>query len=157
MYFEIGKDVNTTLGRGTITGIDNTHDYCIVLIDSDNKEHELPFSNIFKLTEDSHPKKSVILHWVNGGKIQYRTRESAMKFYSEDWRDWIYGFSMTPQFSSENVEYRIKPNMVTRKFRVGMTKGRELRIYFEEPIQPFGIDQFSHWISPEWVTFEVEA
>lgn len=159
-YFNIGEEVKTEEGRvGFVVHSHESLQMVTVILFDTGDVMNYPANKVIRPKSYRHPKAEIIMHWIHGGRIQYRTRKNAMEEYKYDWKDWVNGFSMTPNFSSDTTEYRITPVMVTRKFRIGMTKDKELKIYFEEPTleDAYGLDAFSRWVTPNWEEFTTEA
>ena len=64
-----------------------------------------------------HKYKDVIIHWANGGKIQYRTTT----IINSTWHDWnAEEDNGVPFFADYNYTWRIKPE--TLRYRVALMK-----------------------------------
>lgn len=60
-----------------------------------------------------HPYADVIIHWGEGGAIQWRDKGSVGK-----WNDYLHDFTSAPAFgTSSGFEWRIKPTM--KRYQVG--------------------------------------
>lgn len=99
-----------------------------------------------------HKYAGVIKHWADGGEIQYKHREST------NWNTYVFPKTF-PYVDSHEVIWRIKPEVKTIRYRVGITKDNQVKVYHEEPTldDAYGSDAFKDWLDPEWRSVEVEV
>lgn len=96
---------------------------------------------------NKHPQYEVIVHWANGGKIQYRSN------IDEQWVDYLYGHDESPAWSC--YQFRIKPKTKEIKYRVALMKGNTIKV-FNEDISLDDAYDFKQWLDPEWRYVSVE-
>ena len=98
-----------------------------------------------------HKYADVIKHWADGGEIQYQY----------DGKYWVDYESSTniPNVRAGCFIWRIKPEVKTISYRVGITKDNQVKVYHEEPTldDAYGSDAFKDWLDPEWRAVEVEV
>jgi len=96
-----------------------------------------------------HKYADVIKHWADGGEIQYK--------YDCGWID--YESRCLPNVDGIYHNWRIKPEVKTISYRVGITKDNQVKVYHEEPTldDAYGSDAFKEWLDPEWRAVEVEV
>lgn len=99
-----------------------------------------------------HKYADVIKHWADGGEIQFKYQGST------NWE--TYEFPKTfPFVNSSAHNWRIKPEVKTISYRMGITKDNQIKVYHEEPTldDAYGSDAFKDWLDPEWKTVEVKV
>ena len=96
---------------------------------------------------NKHPQYEVIVHWVNGGAIQYYSNTY------ERWIDYEYGYSESPAW--EYLAFRIKPKTKEIKYRVALMNDNTVKV-FNEDISLEDAYDFKHWLDPEWCYVSVE-
>jgi len=70
-----------------------------------------------------HKWAKEIIHWANGGEIQYKDNSLMPPLSSLDtWHD--FKTDMTRGFDSVTYEWRIKPEIGDLRCRLGLMKGR---------------------------------
>jgi len=98
-----------------------------------------------------HKYADVIKHWADGGEIQYQY----------DGKYWVDYESSTniPNVRAGCFIWRIKPEVKTISYRVGITKDNQVKVYHEEPTldDAYGSDAFKDWLDPEWRTVAVDV
>lgn len=98
-----------------------------------------------------HKYADVIKHWADGGEIQYQY----------DGRHWVDYESSTniPNVKAGCFIWRIKPEVKTISYRVGITKNNQVKVYHRAPTldDAYGSDAFKDWLDPEWRSVEVEV
>lgn len=96
-----------------------------------------------------HKYADVIKHWADGGEIQYK--------YDCGWID--YESRCLPNVDGTYHTWRIKPEVKTISYRVGITKDNQVKVYHEEPTldDAYGSDAFKEWLDPEWRAVAVEV
>ena len=96
--------------------------------------------------QNRHKYYDVILHWANGGEIQYLVDDIWLTFTGE----------LTPAFFS--YEWRIKPKIKILRYRNALLKNNEVVVLTSEPTleDAYGPTTFLRWIDPEWKQIEVE-
>lgn len=103
------------------------------------------------LKHPPHKYASVIKHWADGGEIQYQY----------DGRHWVDYESSTniPNVKAGCFIWRIKPEVKTISYRVGITKNNQVKVYHRAPTldDAYGSDAFKDWLDPEWRSVEVEV
>lgn len=99
-----------------------------------------------------HKYADVIKHWADGGEIQYKYQESTK------WETYEFTKSF-PHVDSPDLVWRIKPEVKTISYRVGITKDNQIKVYHVAPTldDAYGSDAFKDWLDPEWRTVEVEV
>ena len=99
-----------------------------------------------------HKYADVIKHWADGGEIQYKYQGST------NWETYAFHKSF-PHVDSPDLIWRIKPEVKTISYRVGITKDNQIKVYHEEPTldDAYGSDAFKEWLDPEWRAVEVEV
>ena len=104
-----------------------------------------------KQEQKRHKYYDVILHWANGGKIQHSNIELV------NWVD-FYTSMYAPNFDSDLVKWRIKPEIKTLRYRNALLKNNEVVVLTSEPTfeDAYGDTAFLRWIDPEWKEIEVE-
>ena len=81
------------------------------------------------------------------------------QFKAEDgWQDFYQDGDRSPSFSSNKVDWRIKPKTKTLRYRNAMLKNNEVVVFTSEPTleDAYGPTAFLRWIDPEWKEIEVE-
>lgn len=99
-----------------------------------------------------HKYADVIKHWADGGEIQYKYQGST------NWETYAFIKSF-PHVDSPDLIWRIKPEVKTISYRVGITKDNQIKVYHEEPTldDAYGSDAFKEWLDPEWRAVAVEV
>lgn len=118
---------------------DYDHTYCTY---GRIKEEEMKTSQ-----NNKHPQYDVIVHWANGGAIQYYNH------VDECWVDYTCGYSTPPAW---NNYVRIKPKTKEIKYRVALTKDDTIKV-FNEDISLDDAYDFKQWLDPEWRYASVEV
>ena len=97
-----------------------------------------------------HKYYDVIVHWAQGGEIQFKAEDG--------WQDFYQDGDRSPSFSSNKVDWRIKPKTKTLHYRNAMLKNNEVVVFTSEPTleDAYGDTAFLRWIDPEWKEIEVE-
>ena len=101
-----------------------------------------------------HPHYDVIKAWGRGETIQVRYGPT-----SNIWIDSVINSRHTPNFNAENVEWRIKPAVKTRKYRVALCK-HENAFYTvtedcdsSDTIESYS-SGFVKWLT-DWINYEI--
>lgn len=97
--------------------------------------------------QNRHKYYDVIMHWANGGVIEFRSTCSNTSCWVELQND------ESPLFNEEQLQWRIKPKTKTIRYRCALLKDNEIIALTSEPIED---EYFLHWIDPEWKEIEVE-
>ena len=99
-----------------------------------------------------HKYAEVIKHWADGGEIQFKYQGST------NWETYAFIKSF-PYVDSPDLIWRIKPEVKTISYRMGITKDNQIKVYHEEPAldDAYGSDTFKDWLDPEWRTVEVKV
>lgn len=99
-----------------------------------------------------HKYADVIKHWADGGEIQFKYQGST------NWETYAFIKSF-PHVDSPDLIWRIKPEVKTISYRVGITKDNQIKVYHEEPTldDAYGSDAFKEWLDPEWRAVAVEV
>lgn len=95
---------------------------------------------------NKHPQHEVIVHWANGGAIQYYNH------VDERWLDYTCEYSNPPAW---NNYVRIKPKTKEIKYRVALMNDNTIKV-FNEDISLEDDYDFKHWLDPEWRYVSVE-
>ncbi len=105
-----------------------------------------------------HKYYDVIVAWAEGKEIQYRHKHH----YKSG--KWIIvkpeNFSNSPNFSNDDVEWRIKPEIKTLKYRVALVHQfkdkniKELEFYIPEDMVQEPDSNFIRWVT-DWVEVEI--
>lgn len=96
---------------------------------------------------NKHPQYEVIVHWANGGAIQYYDDTG------ECWIDYKHGHEFNPSWSY--YEFRIKPKTKEIKYRVALMKDKTTKV-FNEDISLDDAYDFEQWLDPKWNYVSVE-
>lgn len=98
---------------------------------------------------NKHPQYEVIVHWANGGAIQYYNH------VDECWIDYTSGYSTPPAW---NNYVRIKPKTKKIKYRTALIRNNTIKVFTENLSldDAFGDDGFKQWLDPDWKELEVE-
>lgn len=104
------------------------------------------------LKHPPHEYADIIKHWADGGEIQYKYQGST------NWETYAFIKSF-PHVDSPDLIWRIKPEVKTISYRMGITKDNQVKVYHEEPTldDAYGSDAFKDWLDPEWRSVEVEV
>ena len=104
-----------------------------------------------KQEQNRHKYYDVILHWADGGEIQYKGVSNP------EWRDFNTTY-WSPNFDSDIVVWRIKPKTKTLRYRNALLKNNKVVVLTSEPTleDAYGDTAFIRWIDPEWKEIEVE-
>lgn len=96
-----------------------------------------------------HKYADVIKHWADGGEIQYK--------YDGGWVD--YESRCLPNIDGTYHAWRIKPEVKSIRYRVGITKDNQVKVYHKVPTlnDSYSSDAFKDWLDPEWRSVEVEV
>ena len=92
---------------------------------------------------NKHKYYDVIVAWANGEKIQARS------IYGGDWMSCISGY--TPAFNKNNLEWRIKPKTVTKRYRMALHANGTVAAYdvtnssIDDPVE-YNINGFVRWL-----------
>lgn len=99
-----------------------------------------------------HKYADVIKHWVDGGEIQFKHQGLI------GWNNYELSEGF-PYVDSPNFIWRIKPEVKTISYRMGITKDNQIKVYHEEPTldDAYGSDAFKEWLDPEWRAVAVEV
>ena len=102
--------------------------------------------------QNRHKYYDVILHWANGGVIEFRSNYSDTSCWVE-LQNYEY-----PYFNEEQLQWRIKPKTKTIRYRCALLKNNEVIALTSEPNleDAYGDTAFLRWIDPEWKEIEVE-
>lgn len=105
-----------------------------------------------KTKHSPHKYADVIKHWADGGEIQFKYQGLT------NWRTYEFPKSF-PYVDSPDLIWRIKPEVKTISYRVGITKDNQIKVYHEEPTldDAYGSDAFKEWLDPEWRAVAVEV
>lgn len=95
---------------------------------------------------NKHPQYDVIVHWANGGAIQYYNH------VGECWVDYTCGYSTPPAW---NNYVRIKPKTKEIKYRVALMKDGTIKALNEDISFDDAYD-FKQWLDSEWRYVSVE-
>lgn len=96
---------------------------------------------------NKHPQYEVIVHWANGGAIQYYDD------IDKCWIDYKHGYEFNPPWGYH--EFRIKPKTKEIKYRVALMKDKTIKV-FNEDIPLDDAYDFGQWLDPEWRYVSVE-
>lgn len=173
VIYQVGDRVKFELGDcidyGTVVEVDNsvytTDGNVWALWDSTNiKQYSKPkYLTLIERKQTPKPimkypphKYSTLLkHWLDGGEIQYRVINT-----EHNWTDYTHRYPpyICDDEYSNPREWRIKPEVKTLRYRAGLTKDNQIKIYTEQPMldDAYGPDAFVKWIDNEWKTFSVE-
>lgn len=99
-----------------------------------------------------HKYADVIKHWADGGEIQFKYQGPT------DWETYAFPESF-PHVGSPYFIWRIKPEVKTISYRVGITKDNQVKVYHKVPTlnDSYSSDAFKDWLDPEWRSVEVEV
>lgn len=99
-----------------------------------------------------HKYADVIKHWADGGEIQCKHQKST------NWETYAF-IKIFPHVDSPDLIWRIKPEVKTISYRVGITKDNQVKVYHKVPTlnDSYSSDAFKDWLDPEWRSVEVEV
>ena len=102
--------------------------------------------------QNRHKYYDVIMHWANGGVIEFRSTCSNTSCWVELQND------ESPYFNEEQLQWRIKPKTKTIRYRNALLKNNEVIALTSEPNleDAYGDSAFLRWIDPGWKEIEVE-
>ncbi len=102
--------------------------------------------------QNRHKYYDVIMHWANGGVIEFRSTCSNTSCWVELQND------ESPYFNEEQLQWRIKPKTKTIRYRCALLKNNEVIALTSDPnLEDAYVDAaFIRWIDPEWKEIEVE-
>lgn len=102
--------------------------------------------------QNRHKYYDVIMHWANGGVIEFRSTCSNTSCWVELQNDEY------PYFNEEQLQWRIKPKTKTISYRNALLKNNEVIALTSDPTleDAYGDAAFLRWIDPEWKEIEVE-
>lgn len=125
--------------------VQNAHPTNLTLISRKEQPNPMP-------KHPPHKYADVIKHWADGGEIQYKHREST------NWNTYVFPKTF-PYVDSHEVIWRVKPEVKTIRYRAGITKDNQVKVYHEAPTldDAYGSDAFKDWLDPEWRSVEVEV
>ena len=107
---------------------------------------------------EKHRWYDVIVAWANGEKIQYRNE------HHNHWSDYSFSFDLLPRFNCDGTEWRIKPKMITKKYRMALVKYTAYEgctcvditeSSIDDPVE-YNIQGFIRWVG-DVVEVEVEV
>lgn len=111
--------------------------------------------------KQKHRWYDVIVAWANGEKIQVRSSKCKDMF-----SDFVIpeGLSITPSFSSDEWEWRVKPKANRRLFRlalVSINDKKTIRCFdvtetHSDSFEEYGVYKFIRWVG-DTVEVEVEV
>ena len=75
-----------------------------------------------------HKWYDVIVAWANGEKIQVKSTKG-----NDTFEDYVEHKTLTPDFSSNLWEWRIKPKTVTKRYRMALVNKGDCGLPVKEP------------------------
>lgn len=105
-----------------------------------------------KTKHSPHKYADVIKCWADGGEIQFKHT------LKDEWITYANREELPYIGPHSSYSWRIKPEVKTLRYRTGLTKDNQIKIYTEQPMldDAYGPDAFVKWIDNEWKTFSVE-
>ena len=92
---------------------------------------------------NKHKYYDVIVAWANGEKIQYNPCNTR-------WLDFVFN-DQIPGFNNENTEWRVKPETVTKRYRMALHSDSYVAAYdvtnssIDDPVE-YNIQDFVGWL-----------
>lgn len=105
-----------------------------------------------KFNHEPFKYATVLKHWADGGDIQFKHT------LKDEWITYANREELPYIGPHSSYSWRIKPEVKTLRYRIGLTKDNQIKIYTEQPMldDAYGPDAFVKWIDNEWKTFSVE-
>jgi hypothetical protein len=109
-----------------------------------------------------HQYYDTIVAWASGKIVQHRSAHSNVT-YQDEWIDYVSDdfHKFISNFNTENLEWRIKPEIKMRKYRVAQFKD-PCGFSFTETTDDYNNDDdlensegFVNWLT-DWIEYEVE-
>lgn len=106
-----------------------------------------------------HKYAKEIIHWANGGEIQWGYKPADGDGECDAWHDYRLGNKVT-DFNNPQVIFRIKPKAI--RYRVVLMKDSDEGFHYTRTVS-CGLevedteveDEFVRWIDTEWIEVEV--